>query len=312
MLEPRPQFPEQSVRVQAVVSDWGADKLWDRRQQTPQPWLSPDDPPLFTCFNGELTGETINPVTLLKELGVPSRGIYGVQGNTHVPKLTTAAVNEDGRPTTWGDSIYDFFEQQLKTIDTATAPEMLPHGGSIAGPTRVRLLTVHPSGSIHYTLDGTAPNDASPKYASPIEVKPGQTLKTVAVREGLKPSRITTGRFVSGSERPVITTTKRSYAATLGKPFRAEFSAENTGNAQWFVGGKVGWHYRTYKGKRFNPPKHFGWLSIDSATGVLSGTPLTPGTYPIIVSCMTKPVGQGKARTSETGDAQLVVVRVAK
>jgi len=92
---------------------------------------------------------------LLRKLGIPARAVYGIQGNTHVPNLKTEAVHEDRQPTTWGESICDFLEEQLKTVDAATAPEMLPHGGPIAGPAEVRLLTVHPTGSIHYTLDGS-------------------------------------------------------------------------------------------------------------------------------------------------------------
>ena len=177
ILQPRPQYPRQSVRVQAVVSDWGAGKLWDRRTEAPRPWLSPDDPPLFTCYNGAYSETLINPVMLLRTLGIPSRAVYEIQGNTHVPNLKTEATHEDGRRTTWGESIYDFFEKQLKTCDTATAPEMLPHGGSIAEPATVRLLSVHPTGSIHYTLDGSVPDESSPRYAKSLTVEPGRTLR---------------------------------------------------------------------------------------------------------------------------------------
>ena len=37
LLNPRPRYPDVSVRVQAVVSDWGAGKLWQKRDQTAQP-----------------------------------------------------------------------------------------------------------------------------------------------------------------------------------------------------------------------------------------------------------------------------------
>ena len=138
MLEPRPQYPEQSVRGQVVVSDWGAGKPWDRRKKTPVAWLTADDPPLFTCYSGELTDETVNPVTLLKKLGVPAKGVYGMGKSTHVPDLRTPCVTEDGTKTTWGESIYAFLDAVLKQIDRATAPEMIPHRGLIAGETSGR------------------------------------------------------------------------------------------------------------------------------------------------------------------------------
>ena len=137
-------------------------------------------------------------------------------------------------------------------------------------------------------------------------------MKAIAIRDGLKPSRVATGHFTAGPKRPVITTTQRTFEATLGKPFRAEFSAKHTDDALWFVGGKVGSQYREFKGQRFNPPKHIPWMSIDPATGVLTGTPTTAGVYPIIVSCMTKPVREGKRVNSLTGDALLVAVNVSK
>jgi hypothetical protein len=282
--------------------------LWNRREQTPQPWLTADDPPLFTCYNGPYADDLINPVMLTRRLGIPSRAVYGIEGNTHVPNLKTEAVTEDGTCTTWGTAIYDFFEDQLKVPQIATAPEMRPHGGAIAGPTEVRLLTVHPAASIHYTLDGTTPRETSPRYRSPVTVEPGQTLRALVICPGLKPSRITTGEFAAGPRTPVITTTHRAYAARLGKPFRVEFTADHAEGAIWLAGGKLGEQYREFDGQRFNPPRHIPWLSIDPATGVLSGTPRSTGHFPVIVSCMTPPTGRDKLPIS--GDAMLVVVRV--
>jgi hypothetical protein len=309
MLEPRPQFPELSVRVQAVVSDWGAGKLWERREQTPRSWLSADDPPLFTCYNGEYRKDLVNPAMLLRELGIPSSAVYGIEGNTHVPNLRTAVVHEDGQMTTWGESIYEFFDRWLKNIDVATAPEMLPHGGAIAGPTKVRLLTVHSTGSIYYTLDGSAPTSSSPLYATPVIVKPGQTLRAIAVRDGLKPSRITTGAFTLGPQRPLITTTERTFNATLNNPLRIEFAADCGQGAKWFIGGKTGEQYRKFNGQRFNPPRHVSWLGIDEDTGTVTGMPRTAGKFPVIVSCMIPPTG--KQKLPKTGDAVLIVVDVS-
>jgi hypothetical protein len=307
MLEPHPQYPEHSVRVQAVVTDWGAGKLWDKRKKEPKFWLSPDDPPLFTCYNGEYSDDLINPVLLLRKLGIPSSAVYGIKGNTHVPNLKTEATHENGRATTWGVSIYEFFEQQLKTIDTATAPEMQPHGGLIAGPTKVRLLTIHKEGVIQYTLDGSAPDTPSACYESPVLVKPGQILRAITIREGLKPSRITTGTFVQGPQRPIITTRERVYRAKLGEPFRVQFHADHAEGASWFVGGKTGEQYREFDGQRFNPPRHIPWMSMDANTGVLSGVPRAAGVFPVIISCTTPPPNRKEA--PGTGDAILIAVK---
>jgi hypothetical protein len=308
MLEPRPQYPEQSVRVQAVVSDWGAGKLWQKRDKTPQRWLSPDDPPLFTCYNGAYDDDLINPVMLLRKLGIPSRAVYEIKGNTHVPNLDTEARDENGRKTTWGQSICEFFENQLRSADTATPPEMLPHGGAIAGPTEVRLLTVHPNGSVHYTLDGSDPTKSSPRYVKPVTVEPKQTLRAMAICPDLKPSRITTGVFVSGPNRPLIKTSRRVYETQLGKPLRIEFTADYAEEAIWFVGGKTGEQYREFNGRRFNPTAHIPWMHMDAKTGILSGIPRTTGYFPVIVSCMTVPSGHNEL--PQSGDAILVLIKV--
>jgi len=312
MRQPRPQYADRSVRVQAVVSDWGAGKLWDRRTKAPRPWLSSDDPSLFTCYQGALTDQTVNPVTLLKTLGVPAAGVYGFTKNTHVPALTTPCVGEDGRKTTWGRSIHDFLDARLKTIDTATSPEMIPHGGFIDRPTAVRLLTVHPGGAIHHTLDGSEPDKASPRYAGPVEVKPGQTLKAVVIRPGLKTSRATTGTFAPGPPKPTITTTDRVFKAKVGTPLTVAFQAANAGAAAWYAGGMMGDTFRSFAGQRYNPPRHIAWMRIDARTGVLSGTPRAAGLYPVIVACVT--LIEGKPRTAPTwaADAVLIVVRVEK
>lgn len=236
MLEPRPLYPEQSVRVQAVVSDWGAGKLWDRRDMAAQPWLSADDPPLFTCYNGDYGKDVVNPVMLLRKLGVPASAVYGIEGSTHVPKLTTPGVKEDGSQTTWGESTYEFFERQLKAKDVATAPEMIPHGGPIAGPIDVRLLSVHPTGSIHYTLDGSLPGNESRRYKGPVTVEPGQTLRAIVFREGLKPSRVTTGIFANGPQNDPLSkqlhgTFKHKLASSCACRFRPSMPRRRTGSS---------------------------------------------------------------------------------
>ena len=309
MLPPRRRFGEQSLRLQAVVTDWGAQKLWNKHTKEPQPWLSADDPPLFTCYNGPFEKQLVNPVMLTRQLGIPSRAIYGVEGNTHVPKLATPAVTEAGVATSWGESIYDFFERELKTPRIATAPEMIPHGGAIAGATDVRLLTVHSAGVIHYTLDGSSPSENSPRYDGTLRVEPGQTVRAIVVRKGLQPSRVTTGRFVAGPRSPVIRASAREFTTPVGKPFRVALEADDADDALWFIGGKTGQQFREFDGQRFNPPRHVSWLSIDAETGVLSGVPNAPGVYPVIVSCMNRPADN--RTTPSGGDAVLIVVTVA-
>jgi hypothetical protein len=310
MLQPGMRLPGPSIRVQAVVSDWGAGKLWDRRTQAPVPWLTPDDPPLLTCYPGERNAATVNPVVLLQRLGIPARGMYGFTKNTHVPDLKTPCTDEEGKPTTWGESIYDYFDATLKAMNTATAPEMIPHGGFIAAGTSVHLLTVHPEGTIHYTLDGSDPDKTSARYDAPLRVQAGDCLKAVVLRPGWKPSRITTGRFRAGPPQPRITTASREFKARIGRPFSVTFEARNAGQARWLAGGKPGETFRQYGGQRFNPPRHIPWMRLDTKSGVLAGTPRHAGVYPVIVSCISRSPGSKEMDPPWSADAILVVVRV--
>ena len=130
----------------------------------------------------------------------------------------------------------------------------------------------------------------------------------MAICPDLKPSRITTGVFVSGPNRPLIKTRQRVYETQLGKPLRVEFTADHADEAVWFVGGKTGEQYREFNGRRFNPPAHIPWMYINAKTGILSGVPRTTGDFPVIVSCMTVP--NGYRRAPQSGDAILIVVKV--
>ena len=277
-IEPRPLYADQSTRVQAAVSDWGAGKLFDRRKNLPDPRLSPDDPPLLTCFEGDAR-EPIGSVAALRKIGVPAHAVFMNHG-THVPSHTQPCKTPRGAATTWGEAIYDFFDRYVKAPAQATAPELIPAGGYCARAVQVRMLSVHPTGAIHYTLDGSQPTAASPKYDGPLTVQPGRTLKAIAVRDGLKPSRVATAVFKKGPPRPRITTEQTVFKAQVGRPFEAQLRAEGPDGLKWILAGRIGEQYRSYNGQRFNPPRHIPWLTLDAATGKLSGTPRQTGVFP--------------------------------
>ena len=286
MRNPHPGVaPEQSFQVQGVVSDWGCGKLWDRRNKTLHDWVRPAVPPLCTVYGprDEMgtrpglpeAGQIVNPITALKALGVPARAAYEYPGNTHVAKFTGPVKNEDGSESTWGDTVARFLDDNVKNPTVATAPEMRPPGGIINGPTPVTLLTVHPTGRIHYALDGADPTSASPVYKQPVTVAPGQTLKAIVVREGLKSSRVAVGTFTTGPPSPRITNVEPRYEAAAGKPFELRPKAESADGVTWAMAGIC------------------NGLSCDPATGVVSGTPHLPIACPIVVWCYRSTGRQG-------------------
>jgi len=172
------------------------------------------------------------------------------------------------------------------------------------------MLTVHPTGAIHYTLDGSEPTARSPRYDRPVTVTPPATLKAVCLRPGLKPSRVATAVFTRGPARPRIAAAPPLLKARAGKAFSVRFAAEGPKDIHWLVAGKTGETYQTYEGHSYNPPRHFPWMEMDP-NGLLHGTPRHAGVYPVIVSAWTM-TGKDPARQpgQMAADARMVIVVV--
>ncbi len=73
--------------------------------------------------------------------------------NTHVPSLNTACVDEEGSPSSREEEMYGFLDDYVKNVTEATPPEIILYGHPVNAPPEVKLLTVHPDGTIYYTLD---------------------------------------------------------------------------------------------------------------------------------------------------------------
>ncbi len=294
MLEPHPAYANVPATVSAFVTDWGAGKLTkgggivhgDR-------WLGPNDPPLFTCVTVPETTLTLGvqayrnagAVVEVAHVGLksstdelvggknPNDFGHGLIGVTNAKYLTK---DKTGKIITFGERTLQFLDEYVKQPKRASSPEIMPHGGPISGPTTVVLRSIHPTAKMVYTLDGSSPDERSSEYSGPITVKPGDALKTIAVKPGLKPSAIATADFTNAPcLAPVITTTEGVFRAKVKQPFSIEFKAKCQREVTWHLSGKI----------TPAPPKGTaGWLSLDSKTGVLSGTPIAPGVSVLIVA----------------------------
>lgn len=74
-------------------------------------------------------------------------------------------------------------------------PLIDPPGGLLTGPAPVTLACDTPSATIHYTLDGSSPSQASPVYSTPIDITTAATLKARAFVSGMTDSAIATASF---------------------------------------------------------------------------------------------------------------------
>lgn len=72
--------------------------------------------------------------------------------------------------------------QLVSTVSGAVA--IAPPGGTFAAPFAVTLTPVRAGDVIHYTLDGTLPDAASPIYTGPISITVSTRLRTVARAQG--------------------------------------------------------------------------------------------------------------------------------
>jgi uncharacterized protein len=71
-----------------------------------------------------------------------------------------------------------------------------PGTGMVKKGDTVKLSTPTAGATIHYTTDGTVPTTNSPVYSSPIVINEDQFIKAVAVKEGLKDSKLASFEYV--------------------------------------------------------------------------------------------------------------------
>ncbi len=83
-----------------------------------------------------------------------------------------ATVDGEARPPTWA-----FFQMGLPPDPR---PVFSPPPGTYAAPQDVTITTSVPAATIRYTLDGSEPNGASPRYTGPIHVEASTTIRADA------------------------------------------------------------------------------------------------------------------------------------
>lgn len=87
----------------------------------------------------------------------------------------------------------------------AEPPESSADSGFYEGPITA-VLTASEGAEIHYTLDGSTPTEASPRYVEPLAIEKTEVLRARAFAEGLLPSPIMTHTYLidEGVHLPVL------------------------------------------------------------------------------------------------------------
>ncbi len=88
-------------------------------------------------------------------------------------------------------------------INKAAAPQFNPPPGVYAGERQITITSKTPGASIYYTLDGSSnPSRTSALYVGPIIVSSSRLIKTIAVKDGMKDSIITSGEYIINKTEP--------------------------------------------------------------------------------------------------------------
>ncbi len=95
---------------------------------------------------------------------------------------------------------------RLRAAPGAPAVVVTPGSGFYAGPVIVHLEAPLPDGTLYFTLDGSDPTVGGEVYTAPLELEETTVLRTVALRDGVPVSAVTTATYLVGASTglPVV------------------------------------------------------------------------------------------------------------
>ena len=87
--------------------------------------------------------------------------------------------------------------QTRESVTQVATPTASPAAGEVTSGTKVTLATTTKGATIHYTTDGTTPDNTSPVFDAndPIVITAGVTIKAIALAEGYDPSAVLTAAY---------------------------------------------------------------------------------------------------------------------
>jgi len=121
----------------------------------------------------------------------------------------------EGEETTNPLTIYMDGDKDITAVFSGkcATPQFSPDGGSYDEAKSVAISCATSGVTIHYTTDGSDPDDGDPVYSSPIAITETTTLKAIAYKDGYDPSDIKTGVYTLTVKTPVFDPVAGSYSS---------------------------------------------------------------------------------------------------
>jgi hypothetical protein len=95
-----------------------------------------------------------------------------------MPPLAHQVVDEDG------SALVKQWILSMPGPPVLACPDISPRGGPFNASTRITLHHAEPGAVIHYTLDGSAPNNSDPVYQEPIQLTGPAVVRARAYKPG--------------------------------------------------------------------------------------------------------------------------------
>ncbi|HTQ85903.1 MAG TPA: protein kinase [Candidatus Solibacter sp.] len=135
-----------------------------------------------------------------------------------------------------------FGTKSLRSTPQAAVPTLIPPGGTYSLPQLVAISDATPNAAIHYTLDGTPPNESSPIYTQALDGLPsGTVVRAMATAPGHTRSHGITGVYLwSGVTNPPPNTQNTE------PPSQANSTQQNAAQPGPYDQGKSAYDHKKY------------------------------------------------------------------